>query len=175
MCICFAVCTKSVPRGFKSKTCRSLYSLFDIYSKRTRKSSSAWNSCGCPTLATHGTIERHMQTTKVPLPSLLMACRKLMKNAGATKIGSLEADVTFLADQNLLEKESPSDLSIYKGSKHRIKYWVVHYDIVLISEGRSFRFEARWPSEKALKPGQQQQILDAKLIGAASSFKPGTA
>ncbi|PVI00853.1 hypothetical protein DM02DRAFT_671732 [Periconia macrospinosa] len=95
------------------------------------------------------------------------------KNKGATKIGSLEADVTFLRDEKLIEPEFPSEFSNHAGSK--IKHWVVNYEIVLISEGRRFRFEARWPSKAELKPGQEQRILDAKLFGVAASFQPGTA
>lgn len=55
------------------------------------------------------------------------------------------------------------------------EYWEVHYEVALIVEGRSIRFEARWPAKDKLLAGETQRTLNARLIGIASAFLPGTA
>jgi hypothetical protein len=88
-------------------------------------------------------------------------------------VGYLEADLTRLRDEGHIEPQCPSDFSTFAGSQKR--YWEVQYELALIVEGRSIRFEARYPVKDCLRPGEQQQILGVKLIGIAASFQPGTA
>jgi hypothetical protein len=88
------------------------------------------------------------------------------------KIGTIVADLTPLRDQGLIKPESPSDFSNHSRSK---KHWEVHYEVAMMVEGRSIRFEARWPSKEARKGGPIVNRFDSKLIGIAAAFKPGTA
>lgn len=83
------------------------------------------------------------------------------------------ADLTFLKDEGLIEPKKPDPLRNFAAAQK--PYWEPHYEIALIVEGRSIRFEARWPVKEALAPGQNQRVLDTKLVGIASAFKPGTA
>ncbi|KAH7378746.1 hypothetical protein BKA66DRAFT_610262 [Pyrenochaeta sp. MPI-SDFR-AT-0127] len=94
-------------------------------------------------------------------------------NRGAEKIGTIEADLTFLKDEGRIEPQFPSNDSIHAGS-HK-QHWEVHYEVAMIVEGRSIRFEARWPVKDSLQHGQKQRVLAMKLVGMASAFKPGTA
>lgn len=94
-------------------------------------------------------------------------------NRGAESIGKIETDLTFLKELGLIQqKHNTTDRS--KG-KVRKDYWEVHYEVALIVEGRSIRFEARWPSKDKLKSGETQRTLSAKLFGIAAAFLPGTA
>jgi len=91
--------------------------------------------------------------------------------AGAVMVGFLQTDLTRLRDEGRIEPQQPS--GAYAHSQKR--YWEVHYEVALIVEGRSIRFEARYPVEDALRPGEQQEVLGVKLVGIAAAFVPGTA
>lgn len=94
-------------------------------------------------------------------------------NKGAEKVGSIVADLTFLKDEGLIKPQSPSVFSTY--SNLQKQHWEVLYEVAMIVEGRSIRFEARWPYKDNLKQGQKQRVLAMKLLGIAAAFKPGTA
>jgi hypothetical protein len=91
---------------------------------------------------------------------------------GAEAIGTIETDLTFLITDGLIEPQLPSAESTYVNS--RKKHWQAHYEILMIVEGRSIRFEARWPARQDLKPGVNQRVLATKLVGIAAAFLPGT-
>ena len=84
---------------------------------------------------------------------------------------AFSTDLTRLRDEGRIEPQQPS--GAYAHSQKR--YWEVHYEVALIVEGRSIRFEARYPVEDALRPGEQQEVLGVKLVGIAAAFVPGTA
>jgi hypothetical protein len=88
-------------------------------------------------------------------------------------VGFLQADLTRLRDEGRIEPQHPSMYSTHTGPQKR--YWEVHYEVALIVEGRSIRFEARYPVKDALRPGEQQEVLGVKLVGIAAAFAPGTA
>jgi hypothetical protein len=92
---------------------------------------------------------------------------------GAEMVGSIDADLTFLKDEGHIEPQEPSEYSIHFGSQKR--FWEVHYEVAMIIEGRSIRFEARWPVKEELGPGKYQRVLGMKLVGIAAAFPPGTA
>lgn len=93
---------------------------------------------------------------------------------GAVQIGTIETDMTFLIDEGHIQPQSPSPDSTYAGSRR--KFWQTHYDILMIVEGRSIRFEARWPAKKNCRPRDgPQRVLATKLVGIAAAFEPGTA
>jgi hypothetical protein len=91
----------------------------------------------------------------------------------AVMVGFLTADLTRLRDEGRIEPQHPSKFSKHAGSQKR--YWEVHYEVALIVEGRSIRFEARYPVKDGLRPGEQQEVLGVKLVGIAAAFAPGTA
>jgi hypothetical protein len=93
--------------------------------------------------------------------------------SGAVMVGFLTADLTRLRDEGRIKPQYPSEFSKHAGSQKR--YWEVHYEVALIVEGRSIRFEARYPVKDGLRPGEQQEILGIKLVGIAAAFSPGTA
>lgn len=88
-------------------------------------------------------------------------------------VGFLRTDLTRLRDEGRIEPQHPSMFSTHAGSQKL--YWEVHYEVALIVEGRSIRFEARYPPKDALRPGEQQEVLGVKLVGIAAAFAPGTA
>ena len=94
-------------------------------------------------------------------------------HVGAVLVGTLETNVTGLSDHGRLQLLEPSEFSTHAGSKKT--YWEVHYEIVLIVQGRSINFEARFPVRSKLLPGERQDSLGAKLVGIAAAFAPGTA
>lgn len=91
-------------------------------------------------------------------------------NKAAEKAGTIIADMTFLKTEGHIQPQPPSELS---GSKKG--YWEVPYEVVMIFEGRSLRFLARWPREEDLRPGQRQEVLARDQICVAAAFQPGTA
>lgn len=93
--------------------------------------------------------------------------------AGAIMVGFLQTDLTRLIHERRIQPQHPSIYSTYAGSQKG--YWEVHYEVALIVEGRSIRFEARYPVKDALGPGEQQEVLGVKLVGIAAAFAPGTA
>ncbi|KAF2707547.1 Hsp70 family protein-like protein [Pleomassaria siparia CBS 279.74] len=94
-------------------------------------------------------------------------------NKGAELVGSIVADLTFLKDEGLIEPQLPSVYSTHSGLQKQ--HWEAHYEVAMIVEGRSIRFEALWPLKNNLKPGQNQRVLAMKLVGIAAAFQPGTA
>lgn len=88
-------------------------------------------------------------------------------------VGYLEADLTYLKDEGRIKLQEPSEFSTHAGSEKR--YWEVHYEVVLIVEGRSIRFQARYPVSGNLRPGEKQKTVGTKLVGIAAAFAPGTA
>ena len=97
----------------------------------------------------------------------------LMIDIGAQKVGSIVANMNFLRDEGLIEPQFPSVYSTHSSSQKQ--HWETHYEVAMIVEGRSIRFEARWPLKKNLKQGQEQRVLVMKLVGIAAAFQPGTA
>lgn len=87
--------------------------------------------------------------------------------------GSIIADLTFLKNEGYLVPQRPSEHSIHYQTQKM--FYEVIYEIAMIVEGRSIRFEARWPTKEMLIPGQEQQVLATKLVGIAAAFQPGTA
>lgn len=81
--------------------------------------------------------------------------------------------MTFLKDRGLITPQLPSVYSTH--SSLQKQHWEVHYEIAMIVEGRSIRFEARWPMKENLKEGEDQLVLAMELVGIAAAFKPGTA
>ncbi|KAH7083967.1 hypothetical protein FB567DRAFT_581428 [Paraphoma chrysanthemicola] len=94
-------------------------------------------------------------------------------NKGAEQVGSIEVDMSFLKDQGRITPQSPSETSSHYGTQK--KHWEVHYEVALIVEARSIRFEARYPVKAELSEGQEQIVLAMKLVGIAAAFQPGTA
>lgn len=88
-------------------------------------------------------------------------------------VGSIEADLTYLKDEGLIEPQIPADYNTRAGPPK--KYWEAHIEVAMIVEARSIRFEARYPQKEFLKPGEKQRVLAMRLVGMAASFKPGTA
>ena len=87
--------------------------------------------------------------------------------------GSIEVDMTFLKDNNLIELQAPSEWS-KPGTKD--KYYAVEFDLVMIVDGRNLRYEARWPPTlKDQPPPEQQTTVKAHQISIAANFRPGTA
>ncbi|OAK96902.1 hypothetical protein IQ06DRAFT_351485 [Phaeosphaeriaceae sp. SRC1lsM3a] len=96
------------------------------------------------------------------------------ENNGAVPIGTIETDLTFLIDEGHIQPQSPSQYSTYAGSRR--KFWQAHYEILMVVEGRSIRFEARWPAKDDWRPTDgPQRVLATKMVGIASAFLPGTA
>ena len=83
--------------------------------------------------------------------------------------------MTFLKDQGLIQPEPPSVYSTHYGTK-AAHFWSVTFQLVMIVEGRSLRYEARWPAPKNNEPIVYNQDVHAKgQICIAAAFKPGTA
>jgi hypothetical protein len=101
---------------------------------------------------------------------IMKTCSKF--NTGAVKVGSITADLTKLKDEGCIIPQRPSEHSIHFGSQKM--YWEVFYEIAMIVEGRSIRFEARWPTTENLKAGAKQEVLGARLVGITAAFQPGT-
>jgi len=96
-----------------------------------------------------------------------------MIDIGAQKVGTIVANMNFLRDEGLIEPQFPSVYSTHSSSQKQ--HWEVHYEVAMIVEGRSIRFEARWPLMEKLNQGQEQRVLAMKLVGIAAAFRPGTA
>jgi hypothetical protein len=92
---------------------------------------------------------------------------------GAVAIGTIETDLTFLIEEGLTEPHLPTPSNTY--ARSRRKHWEAHYELLFIVEGRSMRFEARWPAKKNLPQGRKQKVLVTNLVEIASSFPPVTA
>jgi hypothetical protein len=88
-------------------------------------------------------------------------------------VGSIEVDMSFLKNEGRIQPQLPSSSSSHYGTQK--KHYEVHYEVALIVEGRSIRFEARYPVSAELKEGVEQTILAMKLVGIAAAFQPGTA
>ena len=73
--------------------------------------------------------------------------------------------MTFLKDEGCVQPIQPG-----WSNKAADRYWAIELDLVMIVEGRSLRYEARWPRQtdnsKAYGSGQ---------VSIAAAFKPGTA
>jgi hypothetical protein len=79
--------------------------------------------------------------------------------------------MTFLRDEARIQPEGPSEFSEEPEKLH----WAVHFELVMIVEGRNLRYQARWPMEKDLHAGQQPVIQIQGQICIAAAFQPGTA
>lgn len=88
-------------------------------------------------------------------------------------VGYLESNMTCLRTQGRIEPQVPSEFSTFAGS--RTLFWEVHYEISLTVEGRSIRFEAKYPTKENLRPGEKQESISTKLVGIAAAFALGTA
>lgn len=106
---------------------------------------------------------------KIPLRKMYLSeC-----NTGAELAGTIEADFTFLKNKGLIQPQlPPEDSTLFRSQK---PYWLVRYEVALVVEGRSIRFEARWPLREDMSPGQRQEVKAMKFVGIAAAFKPGTA
>ncbi|KAI8933218.1 hypothetical protein NX059_009853 [Plenodomus lindquistii] len=99
--------------------------------------------------------------------------RRSPRNNGAGTLGRLEADFTQLMAKRRVQPQPNSSFGKQRSQKYHYEIW---YDVVLIVNGRTMRFEARYPAKDDLGPGEKQEVLGMKLVGSmAASFKPGTA
>ncbi|KAJ4299563.1 hypothetical protein N0V90_004809 [Kalmusia sp. IMI 367209] len=95
-------------------------------------------------------------------------------NKGAELAGSIIADMTFLRDEARIQPEGPSEFSEFSEEPQRL-HWAVHFELVMIVEGRNLRYQARWPMKKDLHAGQEPDIQAQGQICIAAAFDPGTA
>lgn len=94
------------------------------------------------------------------------------KSIEAEIAGKIEVDMTFLRDDGHIEPVLPSEFSI----KSRAPYWAVEFDLVMVVEGRSLHYEARWPpSGDEMRASQPQKVHAHGQVSIAAAFKPGTA
>ncbi|KAM0169736.1 hypothetical protein ACHAPF_009685 [Botrytis cinerea] len=82
------------------------------------------------------------------------------KNKGATVIGIIETDMTFLKEQNLIQPVEPEE-----GVRAK-RHYKVEYELVMIVNDRNMRWEARYPAGGEVQ-GRGQ-------ISIAAAFVPGT-
>lgn len=82
--------------------------------------------------------------------------------------------MTFLKEQNLIQPERVSISNMYP-DRNKL-YWAVHFDLVLIIDGRNLRYEVRWPSltEEQKAEGEQQVTKKEGQVCIAAAFHPGT-
>jgi hypothetical protein len=113
----------------------------------------------------------HSENKGTFLPRLYNACISDYE-IGAEIVGTIEADLSFLIDKGHIQPQCPSEFSTHIGQQKQ--HWKVHYELAMIVQGRSIRFEARWPLAKDLQPGAEQDVLATKLVGIAAAFQPGT-
>jgi len=84
--------------------------------------------------------------------------------------------MTFLRDENLIQPEGPFEFSEsceFSEAPEKL-HWAVHFDLVMIVEGRNLRYQARWPKAEDLHTGQQSDIQAQGRICIAAAFQPGT-
>ncbi|EXJ73843.1 uncharacterized protein A1O5_03605 [Cladophialophora psammophila CBS 110553] len=84
-------------------------------------------------------------------------------NKGAQETGSILADLTFLKTENLIQPKTETN---DQGKSY--SYYEIVYDVWIIIEGRTLRFEARSPINK-------DRVTDSKQFCIAAGFVPGTA
>ncbi|KFZ03935.1 hypothetical protein V502_10543 [Pseudogymnoascus sp. VKM F-4520 (FW-2644)] len=82
------------------------------------------------------------------------------KNKGATVVGVIETDMTFLKERNLIQPVEPEE-----GVRAR-RHYKVEYELVMIVNDRNLRWEARYPAG-----GEVQGVGQ---ISIAAAFVPGT-
>lgn len=92
----------------------------------------------------------------------------------AELVGCIIADMTFLKTEGRIKPEEPSESSTYSNNPQKL-YWAVHFELVMVVEGRNLRYEARWPLSKDLKEGERQGIHAKGQVSIAAAFQPGTA
>ncbi|PVH99820.1 hypothetical protein DM02DRAFT_629036 [Periconia macrospinosa] len=95
-------------------------------------------------------------------------------NKGAELAGSIIADMTFLRDEGRIQPESPSQFSKFSEEPEK-RHWAVHFELVMIVEGRNLQYQARWPMQKDLQAGQQPSVQAQAQVCIAAAFRPGTA
>jgi len=134
------------------------------------RSFSASRNSGCQIYHIRTTTEERTLSTKVRSSHNEEQITHTL--AAAEIVGSIEADVSFLKDENLIEPKLPDPDG--NPTLQRL-FWEPEYEVALIVEGRSIRFEARWPITENLSLGQNQRVLAMKVVGIAAAFKPGTA
>lgn len=92
---------------------------------------------------------------------------------GAEVAGFIEADMTYLRTQGLIEPVRASPFSTYWGTDHL--HWEVRFELVMIIEGRNLRYEARWPLMEKVPSGEAQSVKAKGQVCIAAAFQPGTA
>ncbi|KAF7893695.1 uncharacterized protein EAF02_001233 [Botrytis sinoallii] len=86
--------------------------------------------------------------------------KNLEKNKGATVVGIIETDMTFLKEQNLIQPVEPEE-----GVRAK-RHYKVGYELVMIVNDRNMRWEARYPAGGKVQGTGQVSI--------AAAFVPGT-
>lgn len=82
--------------------------------------------------------------------------------------------MTFLRDEARIQPEGPSEFSEFSEEPGKL-HWAVHFELVMIIEGRNLRYQARWPMKRDLHAGQQPAVRVEGQICIAAAFQPGTA
>lgn len=82
--------------------------------------------------------------------------------------------MTFLRDEARIQPEGLSDFGEFSEGPKK-SHWAVHFDLVMIVEGRNLRYQARWPKVEDLQAGQEPAIQAQGQICIAAAFDPGTA
>jgi len=86
------------------------------------------------------------------------------RNRDAQIAGRIEIDMSFLITGKIIKPERPE-----KG-KQGVPHYKVEFDLVPIVEGRSLRYEARYPPGA----GKKGKVLKFGQISLAAAFRPGT-
>ena len=96
-------------------------------------------------------------------PDLFPRAKTSCSTLGAEEAGRIKCDLTFLRTQNLIQ---PITEQNEKGKS--FSYYEIVYDLWLIIEGRTLRFEARSPIDS-------EKVSAGKSFCIAAGFVPGTA
>jgi len=92
--------------------------------------------------------------------------RKLLSDIydlGSMIAGTIQADMTFLRTNNLIQ---PITAANYEGKLYT--YYEITFDLYIIIEGRTLRFEARSPQHRG-------EVEASTKFCIAAGFVPGTA
>lgn len=118
---------------------------------------------------------------------------------GTFLAGEIIADMTFLRDEGRIKPKPTPPVPSRSRKKPRKPddHYEIEFDLVMIVEGRSLRYEARWPPRDTIPPppdanghipvdrsmyGESPQAADAgqrvlasDTVCIAAAFRPGTA
>jgi hypothetical protein len=82
--------------------------------------------------------------------------------------GHIEFDVTFLKDDKIIETEL-GETKITRGKRKRIRrrLWRITATLIVIVDGRNFRYEIRMPHD-------YNKVYGKGEVSLAAAFRPGT-